>query len=321
MGVGVIEISSLYMEYKLNRKITSILLVVGLLLVGNALLFIYRESKLSSFFQQARRLHVHFDESLKRAQFHDKCRSKWAQELLTTCTNLYTKNNLAKVSFSLSPTIPKIIHQIWLGSEFPEKYKEWQHSWILHHPGWQYKLWQEKDIDEFGLENRDLYDAAPDYGYRSDIARYEILYRIGGLYIDTDFECLQPFDILHHGPYSLYIGLQPLDVSVPQLGIGLIGSIPGNAILRDCIDGLKKSAQQTRITMLATGPLYFTRTFCQSVLRNPGVSIVFPPTYFYPCGYSQQGTDQAIWQRPESFAVHHWQGSWLNKEGKVRERL
>jgi hypothetical protein len=70
--------------------------------------------------------------------------------------------------------------------------------------------------------------------------------------------------------------------------------------------------------MLATGPLYFTQTFCQSILKNAGVSIVLPPTYFYPCGYSQLGTDQAIWKKPESFAVHHWEGSWLNKEGKVK---
>jgi len=70
--------------------------------------------------------------------------------------------------------IPKIIHQIWLGSPLPEKYKQLQKSWLKYHPDWHYYLWTEKEIAAFGLTNQALYDATSNYGEKSDIARYEI---------------------------------------------------------------------------------------------------------------------------------------------------
>ena len=42
------------------------------------------------------------------------------------------------------------------------------------------------------LKNKDLYDKSRNYGFKTDLARYEILNKYGGLYIDTDFECLSP---------------------------------------------------------------------------------------------------------------------------------
>ena len=74
----------------------------------------------------------------------------------------------------------------------------WQQSWIKYHPGWQYILWTDEEIEKLNLVNKPLYRACKSYGAKSDIARYEILYRYGGLYVDCDFECLQPFDIFHH---------------------------------------------------------------------------------------------------------------------------
>lgn len=40
------------------------------------------------------------------------------------------------------------------------------------------------------------FDAAKNYGEKSDILRYEILFVYGGVYADVDVECLQPFDAL-----------------------------------------------------------------------------------------------------------------------------
>ncbi len=46
--------------------------------------------------------------------------------------------------------------------------------------------------------------------------------------------------------------------------------------------------------------------------------IALPASYFYPCGYEQRGTDRELWCKAESYAVHHWAGSWLKKEAFVR---
>jgi mannosyltransferase OCH1-like enzyme len=261
-------------------------------------------------------LYVDFYVSLNSAAYRDKITSSWACYFLGICEKLYANYNFNKIPEGKKLLIPKVIHQIWLGSPFPEKYRQWQQSWIKHHPDWEYRLWQDVDIDAFNLENRAAYDAVLDYGARSDIARYEILYRIGWLNIDTDYECLRSFDTLNKR-YNFYVGIQPLDVTIPQLGIGLIGAAPGHPILRVCIDKISKSVKSTSRTVAATGPLYFSKIFCQVAPSCKGPLVALPPTYFYPRGYTQEN-NKAYWQRPESFAVHHWHGSWLTPEGRVR---
>ena len=50
-----------------------------------------------------------------------------------------------------------------------------------------------------------------------------------------------------------------------------------------------------------------------------GFNIVFPSGYFYPCGYEDQQLPEYAWRRDESFAVHHWAGSWLKPEAFVKK--
>ena len=43
---------------------------------------------------------------------------------------------IAKFCMQQPGRIPKIIHQIWLGSPLPERYKQWQRTWTDNHPDW-----------------------------------------------------------------------------------------------------------------------------------------------------------------------------------------
>ena len=141
----------------------------------------------------------------------------------------YNKRNFKNAPMAQTPRIPKIIHQIWLGSPVPQQFNKYINSWKNNHPDWEYRLWADDDIVAFGLYNQEMYDEAENYGEKSDIARYEILERFGGVYVDIDFECLQPLDALHH-MYDFYIGIQPLDTRYVQVNNALIGSIPGHDI-------------------------------------------------------------------------------------------
>jgi mannosyltransferase OCH1-like enzyme len=226
---------------------------------------------------------------------------------------LYEKNNFKRVQPISQVKIPKIIHQIWLGSPFPEEYKQFQQSWKKYHPDWEYRLWTEEEIQKLNLINQDLYDASVNYGEKSDIVRYELLYQFGGLYADTDFECLKPLDILHH-TYDFYIGVQPLDTNFSQLGIGLMGSVPGHPLMRHCIGGIRHN--NTRQIILRTGPIHCTKVFHRYAGQGM-LDIALPASYFYPCDFLQKGLPASSWQRPESFAIHHWEASWTKPEGFI----
>jgi len=77
--------------------------------------------------------------------------------------DLYDTYIVNNIKYDLQPRIPKIIHQIWIGSSLPEEYYCWQKSWQQYHPGWEYKLWTDKDIEELELVNKHWYDKTPNY--------------------------------------------------------------------------------------------------------------------------------------------------------------
>jgi hypothetical protein len=153
--------------------------------------------------------------------------------------NLYELNNPLVLLPQETLKIPKIIHQIWLGSPVPEVYKKLMQTWIDMHPDWKYHLWTDENVHELILYNQELYNEAKNYGVKSDILRWEILYRYGGLYVDVDYECLHSFDEFHY-IYDLYTGIQPLDTLMVQLGAALVGARPGHPVLKHCIETIRE---------------------------------------------------------------------------------
>lgn len=291
--------------------------LVALAVLGLAVWYGVAQKKVAHLREQARANHVDFDVSMQTDRFPSAWKTKHDRAWLDKLRAVYEKNNLLKVDPDPTPRIPKVIHQIWLGSPVPEKFKEFQESWQKLHPDWTYKLWTDEDVKHMKLYNRVLYDASINYGEKSDILRYEILYREGGVYADFDYECLKPLDLFNHC-YDFYIGIQPLDTYKVQLGIGLIGSIPGHPLLKKTIEGIRRNA--TVQIVFRTGPGHFTNIFHAYAGTGKTRDVAMPASYFYPRGYEQLQSLRREWQKPESYAVHHWAGSWLDASAFVKNR-
>lgn len=210
--------------------------------------------------------------------------------------------------------IPKIIHRIWLGSDQPSEFVALEQTWLEHHMdrGWVYKLWTDADIAQLQLYNQEFYDDTDNYGVKSDILRWELLYRFGGVYIDTDFECLQPLDELHY-TYDFYTALQPLDTLFVQLGAALVGSVPGHPILKHCIETIKDDWHHKGAPK-KTGPVHFTKSFYAMAAQNGNKDIAFPAFYFYPLGCRGGYDNRVEWINNGAFAVHWWAKSWMPKQ-------
>lgn len=290
-------------------------------------------------------IYVDFNESMKKGhpdfeknmeQNGNKCHplvdnSKMTNiEILNLAKNIYDKNNLSVNKKRNNKKIPKIIHQIWLGSALPEKYKRLRDTWIKNHPDWEYKLWTDKDLKTFEMQNKEIFDRSKKYSYanKSDILRMEILYKFGGLYIDTDFEFVKQFDALNDN-YEFYCGFEPM-ASHAILGNALIASVPGHPILKFYIENLKANiAKWSRVKMddftrvlAETSPQYFTDCVLQTITKYDGTDlceniILLPTTYFYPIqgiGYVQShGKTIADFLKisPEAYGVHYWDLSWV----------
>ena len=81
--------------------------------------------------------------------------------------------------------------------------------------------------------------------------------------------------------------------------------------------GIKNNQHIAQI-VAKTGPLHFTYCFMLEAGKDGRRDSALPASYFYPCGYEQRGMSPDCWQMPESYAVHHWAGSWLKPEGFER---
>lgn len=230
---------------------------------------------------------------------------------------LYEKNNCNQVHRQQALKIPKIIHQIWLGGPLPDAFKQLVASWHMHHLGndWKYKLWTDADVESFGLYNKQLYDETDSVGVKSDIFKWEIIYRYGGVYVDTDFECLQSLEALHY-TYDFYTGIQPLDTQVLQLGAALYGASPQHPILKHCIETIKNDWKK-KGAPCKSGPIHFTKSFYLVAGKHGSCDIAFPASYFYPLGSEQKAIKKNEWISQGAWAVHHWAKSWMPPEYRL----
>jgi hypothetical protein len=86
--------------------------------------------------------------------------------------------------------IPKIMHFIWIGpNEIPNIYIDYIESWITKHSDWKFCFWNDNNIPK--LINQEYYDNTDVYAMKADILRYELLYFMGGVYVDCDFICFK----------------------------------------------------------------------------------------------------------------------------------
>ena len=212
--------------------------------------------------------------------------------------------------------IPKIIHHIWLGPPIPKKYKYFIKTWKNKNPEWNFIFWDENKLDNLEMINKDLYLRLKNYGAKSDIARLEILYQMGGFYLDTDFECLKKID------ESLLINdfiAGTIFNFFPELANGFMAAKPYSEFIHKCLEDLKQIKGNEFIAneiIENTGPFFITKAFFNYLENNNNYEekmLVLPSNYFYPLpNYIRNIKLEEVYSYPtsKSIALHHWEASW-----------
>jgi len=208
--------------------------------------------------------------------------------------------------------IPKKIHQVWLGSPVSDKYTAWRESWKKLNPDWEYKLWTDKDLREskIHITNWKAFNSITNMGQKSDYLRYHILDQFGGIYADTDYECLKPFDTLLYADFLAGISYD----AAPIVNIAILGSVPNHPILKKLISSMVvKPSDKSKDVFNSTGPLFFTKCFFEVVGSYIEGIVVLPPDYFYPfpnqSGFQNRNGRDYI--KDCSYGIHYWDVSWI----------
>lgn len=173
----------------------------------------------------------------------------------------------------MSQMIPKIIHQIWIGdAQIPAQYLQYIDSWKKHHPDWEYRLWTDENMIQ--LQNQSFYDATSNVRQKADIARYELLYQFGGVYVDVDMECFKNIEPLLD-KVEFFVGTEDNYYFSNEL----MGCIPEHELMCELIEGIPTSIHSSYNLTIdeQSGASYITRY----LLWMPQVTVV-EQEIFYP---------------------------------------
>lgn len=241
--------------------------------------------------------------------------------------------------------IPKIIHQIWYQGEnnIPLHLKEYHNTWKTLNPDYHIKVWDHTSIELLVETYNDVikntYHSYPLMIQRIDFAKYIILLRYGGIYIDMDVKCLKPlhslieknknkqailsicaYDPVHHFLLTA-IGLH---FNEDLINNGIIMCSPNSEVMSNIVDECI-SSKDTMLRLLGkniyhifytTGPVMMTKAIRK--VNKDNITIL-NHQYFEACNLNDlhfkcDVPDYAI-------GLHIYEGSWISSEEKSLTRM
>ena len=229
--------------------------------------------------------------------------------------------------------IPKIIHQIWEGrtEPLPDFYKQLGETWKHHHPEWQYEFWDGNRMELFIKEHFTQWsDIYFNYKYnvqRWDVIRYLILYRMGGMYVDFDYECFEPFDRFIQGDDKCYFAMEPADhchalEAGNYFNNALMASPPGHPFFEYVIAHLETSpyaytGNKFQDVLFSTGPMMLSHLYKQFTDKTSidffSAEQVSPWSKMEVNDFvAGRGDKEKLNKKLETaIAIHYFRGSWI----------
>jgi mannosyltransferase OCH1-like enzyme len=201
--------------------------------------------------------------------------------------------------------VPRIFHQIWVGPDpFPEEFAAYQETWLHHHPGWELRLWTEENFPKREeLRRPEAADLLRAPWERGDIFRLEVLWKTGGVHLDTDFECKRSIEPLIEST-DFFIGLR----KPGRLNGALMGATPGHPLLDLLLDEIRPRTSYgmqmgagTANDKDETGPGFLDRM----LLGRPEPTFI-EPELFYP---------RTPEEEESAYAIHHRARAWKDDAG------
>ena len=218
--------------------------------------------------------------------------------------------------------IPKTIHYIWFGhEEKSDLIKRCIHSSAKKMDGWEIKEWTE---DNYNIGACDYCEEAYQkrkYAFASDYARFDILYRYGGVYLDTDVELIKriPESFLKDEGFT---GIEGNYKIAPGL---VFACKPGNSIVREIMDMyendhfiLSDGSMNTKTVVNRVTEIFSRHGFQMNGKKQIVEGFhIYPVEYF--CAYDFITRQFTITDK--TISVHHYAASWTDGKSKLKRRF
>ena len=208
--------------------------------------------------------------------------------------------------------IPKKIHYCWFGRKpKPSLALRCIESWKKHCPDYEIIEWNE---DNFNVEEcafcREAYDAQK-WAFVTDYARLSVVYRFGGIYLDTDVEVIRNLDTLLDN--DCFLGIeQSLQNFAVATGLGF-GAVSGHRVLKDLIDEYKKRSFDLILCPEFDTPIIERHGYVrQNRTQNLEDIVIYSTEFFCPKDYESG----KITLTDQTYTIHHFAASWVDERQK-----
>ncbi|WCK01761.1 glycosyltransferase family 32 protein [Agrobacterium tumefaciens] len=193
--------------------------------------------------------------------------------------------------------VPRLIHQIWIGEKAPPvSVKAWAAHAARH--GYDYRLWREVDLEREGVFSNSIFNrmlSEGDYPGAVDVARYILLERFGGIYLDCDWYPAR--DDRSFDAFLPLMGLTAFDEKTPRdtgqgsmlLANSFIAAPAGHPVFRKMLEAFSGIIEEMprAPAWWSTGPLIFT------VIARAG-SISLAPAPFVAASLADRAPLEAV---------------------------
>lgn len=226
--------------------------------------------------------------------------------------------------------IPKIIHQFWEGKNGDpprDILLKFAGTWKEENPNWEYRLWNCKTSEPLLLEYFpwfiDRYNSFRYDVQRWDAIRYLILFKLGGVYADMDYECLEPLDWLQ-GNKNCCLGLDPPEHNymfnksfiISNAFMAVVPEHPFfQCIIKEISENQSEAQDKLNYVLETTGPYMLSRLY-ERYLEKDQIWVV-PSELISPISTIEvqmiikgKATETIEKKIEKAYAVHYFFGSW-----------
>lgn len=215
--------------------------------------------------------------------------------------------------------IPKKIHYCWFGKgSLPELAIKCIDSWKKNLPDYEIIEWNEDNFDiNCNQYVKEAYESKK-YAFVTDYVRLYVLYKYGGIYMDTDVEVLKVLDkFLIHNAFSGFEN----NNSIPT---GIMASTSNNQWVKlmleeyDNIHFINKDGTLntiTNVTRITNKTKENYKIELNDTFQDLQDVVFYPHEYFCPKDW-ETGTINIT---KNTYTIHHFNASWHSKKEKKEE--
>lgn len=222
--------------------------------------------------------------------------------------------------------IPKVIHYCWFGgSPLPDLAVKCIESWKKYCPDYQIIEWNESNYDFDCCDYVKEAYLSKKWAFVSDYARFDLLYKYGGLYFDTDVELIKDInDIVEKGAF---MGREPMNSTIGKNGVGDVASglgIGAVAKMKLYEEILSYYRNEHFINDNGTENLTTVVDRVSSILKKNGYNFIedgiqlcgdvyiYPSDYFCPLDYYTG----ELHITNNTISIHHYSATWHDEREK-----